>query len=186
MTRSQLEHIIRAASSITGDPEIVIFGSQAVLAQFPDAPEELLRSTEADVFPKNRPELADLVDGSIGELSPFHQTFGYYAHGVGRETAILPEGWEKRLVPISNQNTGGATGWCLEIHDLLLSKYAAGRERDLEFNKEAIRRGLASKARLLDLLRRMPLEQEILERIKNRLEADFEASHGEEKGVETR
>ncbi len=27
---------------------------------------------EADVYPKNHPERSDLIDGSIGELSPFH------------------------------------------------------------------------------------------------------------------
>jgi hypothetical protein len=124
MRRSQLEHIIRAASSITGERDIVILGSQAILGQLPNAPDELLRSMEADVVPRNRPELSDLIDGSIGELSPFHHTFGYYAHGVGGETAVLSAGWKERLVPIANENTGGATGWCLEIHDLLLSKYA--------------------------------------------------------------
>lgn len=40
------------------------------LAQFPDAPDDLLRSMEADIFPRNKPHLADLIDGSIGELSP--------------------------------------------------------------------------------------------------------------------
>jgi len=174
MRRSHLEHIIRAASSITGDMEIVILGSQAILGQFPDAPEGLLRSVEADVFPKNIPELADLIDGSIGELSPFHQTFGYYAHGVGRETAILPRGWEERLVPVSNENTGGAKGWCLELHDLLLSKYAAARERDLDFNREVIRLGLARKERLLELLADMPLDDSRLQRIREYITRDFE------------
>src|SRR2546423_11142619 len=43
-----------------------------------------------------------------------HQTFGYYAHGVGAETAILPAGWRERLVPVQNANTGGGSGLCLE------------------------------------------------------------------------
>src|SRR5580658_2726200 len=50
MLRPQLEHIIRAAAAITGAPEFVIIGSQALLGQFPDAPDELLVSIEADVF----------------------------------------------------------------------------------------------------------------------------------------
>lgn len=33
-----------------------------------------------------------MIDGSIGELSPFHETFGYYAQGVDETTAVLPEG----------------------------------------------------------------------------------------------
>lgn len=98
MTRQQLEHIIRAASMIADDDELVIIGSQSVLGQYPRAPPELLRSMEADVFPKNKPERWDVIDGSIGELSPFHETFGYYAQGVGPETATLPPGWQDRLV----------------------------------------------------------------------------------------
>ena len=87
MTRAQLEHIIRAAGDIASDDEIVIIGSQSILGQFPDAPAALLVSAEADVYPKNHPERSDLVDGSIGEGSPFHDTYGYYAQGVGEETA---------------------------------------------------------------------------------------------------
>jgi hypothetical protein len=44
---------------------------------------------------------------SIGEGSAFHETFGYYATGAGEETAILPEDWRSRLVPILNANTSG-------------------------------------------------------------------------------
>src|SRR5512138_2062153 len=99
MKRAQLEHVIRAAAQIADDEEIVVIGSQAVLGQFPDAPPELLVSNEADVYPKNHPERWELIDGSIGELSPFHETFGYYAQGVQPGTAVLPPGWEERLVP---------------------------------------------------------------------------------------
>lgn len=31
------------------------------------------------------------------------------------------------------ENTGGATGWCLEPHDLAYSKLAVAREKDLTF-----------------------------------------------------
>jgi hypothetical protein len=90
MQRPQLEHVIRAAAGITGTAEIVVIGSQSLLAQFPAPPPKLLVSMEADVFTLRSAEDADLIDGSIGEGSPFHQTFGYYAHGVSVETAILP------------------------------------------------------------------------------------------------
>ncbi|MDA8348362.1 MAG: hypothetical protein M0038_06110, partial [Pseudomonadota bacterium] len=83
MKRSELEHIIRAAGAIANDREVIVIGSQSVLGQFPDAPTALLVSAEADVFPKNHPELADLIDGSIGEGSSFHELYGYYAQGVG-------------------------------------------------------------------------------------------------------
>jgi len=133
MTRTQLEHIIRAASAITGEADIVIVGSQSILGSFADAPEALLASREADVFPLAAPEAADLIDGCIGELSPFDQTFGYYAHGVGPETSVLPTGWQDRLVPLQNVNTGSGTGLCLEPHDLAVAKLIAGRPKDLDF-----------------------------------------------------
>ena len=126
MTRTQLEHIIRAASAITGEADLVIVGSQAILASFPDAPASLLVSREADIYPLHNPEAADLIDGSIGELSPFDETFGYYAHGVGPNTAILPQGWQQRLVTLQNQNTGQGRGLCLEPHDLAASKLKEG------------------------------------------------------------
>src|SRR6266851_967339 len=42
---------------------------------------------EADLYPRYRSELAELIEGSLGELSPFHQTFGYRADGVSPNTA---------------------------------------------------------------------------------------------------
>jgi hypothetical protein len=152
MHRQQLEHIIRAAAGITGASEFVIVGSQAVLGQFPQAPEELLVSIEADVFSLRDPADSDLIDGSIGEGSPFHQTFGYYAHGVSQETAVLPGGWRERLVPVRNQNTGGGTGLCLEIHDLAVSKLVAGREKDVAFIGGLLRHHLVQAAIIRDRL----------------------------------
>ena len=72
MNRAALEHIVRAAAAACGEREIVIIGSQAVLGQFPHAPETLLASLDADVFPRYAPDKSDLIDGAIGELSMFH------------------------------------------------------------------------------------------------------------------
>ncbi|MDR1421542.1 MAG: hypothetical protein LBI64_01595 [Coriobacteriales bacterium] len=77
--------------------------------------------------------LADLVDGSIGELSLFHDTFGVYAQGVDETTAILPSGWKDRLVTLCNENTGAGEGLCLEPYDLCASKLCAFREKDLQY-----------------------------------------------------
>jgi hypothetical protein len=158
MTRVDLEHIIRAAAEIANDDEIVVIGSQAILGSFPDAPKELLVSQEADVFPRKRPERADLIDGSIGEGSPFHDAYGYYAQGVDSTTAILPKGWQERLVPVRNDNTRGNTGWCLEPHDLVVSKAVAGREKDLDFLAVAARNRLVDKSLLLARLERTEVD----------------------------
>src|SRR4051812_40738361 len=152
MQRHQLEHIIRAATGITGADRFIIIGSQAVLGQFPAAPAELLVSMEADLFSPRDHADADLVEGSIGEGSPFHTTFGYYAHGVGPDTAVLPGGWQDRLVPLHNSNTGGGTGLCLEVHDLAVSKLVAGREKDISFIEALLRYRLVRSSVLLDRL----------------------------------
>ena len=139
MLRSELEHVIRASGAIASDNEIVVVGTQAILGQFPDAPVKLIVSMEADIYPKNKPELADKIDGAIGEGSSFHAEFGYYAQGVGPETSVLPREWDRRLVSVSPENTDGTTGLCLEVHDLAISKYVAGRRKDLAFNRELAR-----------------------------------------------
>jgi hypothetical protein len=134
MTRDQLEHAIRAACDVSKDTEVWIFGSQAILGEFPNAPESLRASIEVDVQPKNRPETVDEVDGALGELSMFHQTHGFYVHGISIESTILPDGWEQRTVSVNDPiATHGNTGWCLEAHDLAASKLAAYREKDREF-----------------------------------------------------
>jgi hypothetical protein len=90
MNRIQLEHIIRAARQISDDPEIIVVGSQAIHAQTMKLPLIAFQSVEADVYPRNHPERADQIDAAIGELSVFHRTHGYYAHGISPNTAILP------------------------------------------------------------------------------------------------
>lgn len=159
MTRAQLEHIIRAACTIADDDELIIIGSQAVLGQFPYAPDELLVSVEADVYPKHHPERSDLIEGAIGELSMFHETFGYYADGVGPATATLPEDWERRLVSIRGPGTANYTGWALEIHDLLISKLVAYREKDRRFVRAAVTHGLAAVDTLTARLSRTAVDE---------------------------
>lgn len=105
MNRSQLEHLIRAAAALTNEYEIMVIGSQSILGAVPHAPPELLVSMEADLCPWQRPELSDLIDGTIGELSPFQHRFGYYAQGVGPDTAVLPAGWQDRRVKVQNAGT---------------------------------------------------------------------------------
>lgn len=103
----------------------------------------------------------DLIGGSIGEGSPFHQTLGYCAHGVEADTAVLPQGWRERLVPVRNENTGGGTGLCLEVHDLAVSKLVAGGEKDLEFVAALLRHRLVDSKTTLDRSAQtaVPMEQ---------------------------
>jgi hypothetical protein len=173
VTRRQLEHVIRAAADIAEDDEIVVLGSQAILGQVPAAPAELLVSTEADVYPRNHPERTDLIDGSIGEGSPFHDTYGYYARGVGETTAVLPNGWQDRLVRVCNANTRGATGSCVEVHDLVLAKLVAGRDKDLRFARDVARHRPACLEVLLERVDWLPVSAQVQELVRGRVLAVF-------------
>jgi len=99
------------------------FGVRKSILSMPRAPgDEALRAGSRDpcagdiaaadtiVYPFNYPERWDVIDGSIGELSPFHDTFGYYAQGVEEGTAILPEGWKRRLIEVHGPGTRGVRG----------------------------------------------------------------------------
>ncbi len=127
--------MIRAAGDVLGEDTVVIIGSQAILASFDEAslPSAATRSVEADILPLDDADgsKADLIDGVLGELSQFDETFGYHGDGVSIETAVLPKDWGARLIPFKNVNTNGVTGLCLERHDLCVAKLAAFREKDL-------------------------------------------------------
>lgn len=158
MKRSDLEHILRASKSITGENEFVVIGSQSILGAFPDAPRELRQSMEADLYPRHKPELAGLVEGSLGELSTFEQTFGYRCDGVSPDTAVLPPDWESRLIPVQNPNTDGAIGWCLDPHDLAYSKLAARRQKDLAFVSALLNFKMIRLSRLHQLIELAPAD----------------------------
>lgn len=144
MKRKDFDHAIRAAGAVLGETELLIIGSQAVHASMPEPiPQEAERSIEVDVVPLEDPDgsKADLIDGSIGEASLFQQTFGFYAQGVSETTAVLPDGWRARLVRYESLGTGGVVAWCLELHDLWISKAIAGRPKDFEFCRALQRLG---------------------------------------------
>ncbi len=150
MRREDFEHVVRASADIVND-EIVVIGSQAIHGQYRDPPEALLMSRELDVYPKTAPERAGEIDGAIGDGSLFDRTYGYYAYGVGPETPVAPAGWENRLVRIEvpgHKRGSTVVAWCMEIHDLVLSKLAAGRPHDLDFSLEAIRAELVDREQL--------------------------------------
>ena len=177
MTRPQLEHVVRAAAAITGDDEIVVIGSTSILGQFPDAPPEMLGSIEADVFPRNHPERFELID-VIGEMSRFQETFGYYADPVQHDLPKLPTGWQDRLISVPVEGSGRVRGLCLEVHDLVVSKYVASREKDREFNRSAIRHGLVQRDVLLGRLDVTSLDPSVKQILQQQIEADFVAALG--------
>lgn len=161
MRKPDFDHVIAAAVDISGEREIVVIGSQAILASVEDPPAALVESMELDVYPLNDPAKAEEIDASLGDGSPFQGTFGFYAHGVGPETVKAPAGWEERLikvaVPPRPAQKVEPVAYCLELHDLVLAKCAAGRERDWDYAREMLNRELVELDELLDRIGDMPV-----------------------------
>lgn len=148
MRREEFDHAVRAAGAVLSADSLLVIGSQAIHASLDSGlPVEAERSVEVDIVPLNDAEgqLADLIDGSIGEASIFHESFGYYAQGVSETTAVLPAGWRERLVRYQTPTTGGVVALCLEPHDLWISKAIAGRDKDVEFCAALLAWGLVSR-----------------------------------------
>lgn len=163
MQRKDLEHLLRASGRILEEDMIIVIGSQSILGKFSDPPEELTRSIEANLIAKNHPSRTDQLN-VIGEGSHFHQQYGYYADPVDLNTAILPRDWKSRLITVKTEGTGGITGLCLDPHDLLISKVAAYREKDIEFAKVMIKNRMVDHDKLLALAQKVINPETDLER----------------------
>lgn len=169
MNRHELEHLIRASGAITEEYEFVVIGSQSILGKIPYPEPEFKMSAEADIYPRYAPELAEKIEGVLGEGSEFHLSNGFYAQGVGPETAVLPLGWEERLWKVQNGNTDSFIGWCLDVDDLFISKAAAARPKDQDFCVGLLRRGHVTLERALELAPTMPLESDDIARLVARI-----------------
>lgn len=173
MKKQQVDHVLRAAGRITGEKEFVIVGSQALHGKHPDLANDIVRSAGIDLIAGGAVSRTDWLN-AIGQDSPFHEQFGYYADPVDETAAVLPRGWKGRLVNLPPGDTEGVKGLCLDPHDFAIAKYVARREKDVAFTRELARRGIVGRERLLDLLARTAVGADTRERIRADIEADFE------------
>lgn len=176
MDPQHFDHVVAAAAEVTGLDEFVVIGSQAILGSYSHAPELMLQSLEVDIYPLRDPEAADLIDGALGDGSQFHLAYGYYAHGVGPETAKAPRGWQERLVkrlvrPRPASKRTAVVAWCLEPHDLVLSKCAAGRERDWDYAAEALKADIVQGDVLAARVQDLPIADALRLRVDTTLRA---------------
>jgi len=167
--RSEFELLLREAGALCRESDFIVFGSQAVLGWLEKPPRSLLVSFEADLYPRNHPAAAILIRPRLGLNSPFHRQHGFYADSVTPELATFPDGWTDRLIPFSNQNTGGVTAWCVEIHDITVSKLAAGRPKDVRYILALLRHKLIAVKMLRERIDLLPSESD-----QRRLHAGFD------------
>ena len=173
--REHFDHVVAAAANILNEDEFVVVGSQAILGSHPDAPGELLRSIDVDIYPLSGSDDAIMIDGALGDGSPFHRTNGYHAHTVGPETAKAPAGWRDRLVRVERpprpRSRRRPVALCLEPHDLVLAKCVANRDRDWQFARDALVTGIVQRDLLLSRVDGLPVDAEDRRRIRAMLAA---------------
>jgi len=163
VNRDDLAHALRAAATVTGESQFVVVGSTAIFGSFHQrlTEERLTLSVEADLVPASDPAgaKADQLDGSLGEFSQFHRQFGFYVDGVEAATALVPQGWESRVVPFAPKGANGVIGWCLHPTDLAASKAIANRPKDHEFIRAAINGRLVGPVALADAINRLDVPE---------------------------
>lgn len=154
MNKSQLEHIIRASSEIVNDYEFVIVGSQSVLGHNIPTCGAINRSMEADMFPFNNYDERGYLE-CIGELSEFHQNYGYYVDPVDKEVIFLPCNYLNRVQKIQNENTNGKIAYCISPLDLSVAKSMALRDKDKEVLYFFLKNNIVKKDDLIEEVKKL-------------------------------
>jgi hypothetical protein len=175
MTREQLADVLGWVSRIAKTRDVVVFGSQSILGSYSEdqLPPEATGSMEVDITFFDDPDdnKSGLVDAAIGELSDFHNEFGYYPQGVSITTAFLPEGWRDRLVPYETSRTKPGRGLCLEPHDCILAKLVRFDEKDVEFAAALVKAGLIDLDTLAERAGTLSTHPARIERIRDWIDA---------------
>lgn len=175
MNRQQFEHVLRAVSRIAQDADVLVIGSQSILGTYTEdeLPIEATGSMEVDAAFFDDPDemKSGVVDATIGELSSFHNEFGYYPQGVSVNTGVFPEGWRDRLVVYETAATAPGRGLCLEPHDCVVSKLVRFEEKDQNFAEALVAAGLIDLDILTERLATLPAGKPFIERIGNWINA---------------
>jgi hypothetical protein len=161
MRRAEIEEAIAVACKITRQREVYVIGSQAILGSYTEdeLPPLTTASVEVDIAPA-----VDIMDGLVatlmeadyGEDSSWHAEHGWYIQGVERGTAVLPDGWEDRLVELRPAESKKIRGLCLSPYDLCVAKLARLDTRDQEFVDSLIDAELIDPHRLRSFVDRVP------------------------------
>jgi hypothetical protein len=143
MQLDQFFHIARASCAVANVEYVAVFGSNAILPWLNDLgirnmtefipPENVSRELDLCVGDGKDDRLNTLVDGTIGELSQFDETFGIYAHPNPIEGLFhAPSSWQKRI-RVETEPVSHTKIIVPHYLDLTVSKIIAGRPKDILF-----------------------------------------------------
>jgi hypothetical protein len=150
--RDEFRDALRSAAEITGDRDLVVIGSQSIHGAFAPAvlPATATASGEVDIMAAH-----DIEGDKTWLLAGRGGGWGDRAEidGVDITTATLPEGWADRLIAFPlDDRPDCVIGWCLDPHDLIVSKVVAGRDKDRQFIEAVVGANLIDPAVSLERL----------------------------------
>ena len=148
LRRDDIDHILRAAASITNHRRFVVIGTGAVIITARHIPAAMRLTPEIDLYADGiaDPEpVSDLIDATIGHGSMFHRTFHYYGDGVSPNTAIMPADWRLRATEYTPPD-GSVTAVCPSADDIAIAKLTAWRDKDRDWLHDAVRSGIVNLA----------------------------------------
>lgn len=144
----------RAARSIAAHFEadtVIVVGSQAILIDWPDAPERLRLTPEIDIYPGNNRaweaanpglEASEEINGLFGVMSLFEEQYGFYLDGVDEHTAKMPADWMSRARTAMIDVYGRpAILLCPAMEDIAVSKLLRFVEKDRDFIQDCVNAG---------------------------------------------
>ena len=156
-------HAVRAAGNVAEENRVIVFGSNAII---PWLNQKMNFETSEDIditfFDDTSEEKTTDVDGSLGESSLFHKTFGFWIHGVPIDENRFPKGWKERLVKIDDEEClEGKVAYVLSPSDLAAVKLAAGRDKDFPFIENLLYYNIVDDDTVRDCINLLPQRKEI-------------------------
>ncbi|KQO98698.1 DUF6036 family nucleotidyltransferase [Leifsonia sp. Leaf264] len=144
----ELAMAARRAAELTDSSELLLVGSQAIVAMYKPAqiPGEATMSAELDVVARSREDHFRITE-ELGEMSEFHQEHGFYVQAVRNDLISRVQGWEERAARIEvASGDRDVAVWCMDVNDLCLSMLAAERTKDVLYVNAMLQDGLADRA----------------------------------------
>src|ERR1041384_613146 len=118
MTLSEFENLLRRAGELARERDFFLIGSQALRGTCSVIPRDFPKTFEADLYPRRCPEAWAFLRRQLGRTSHFSKKQGYWLDCANPGLSTLPDGWDKRLVPVRPPRHRGATAWRLAPHGL--------------------------------------------------------------------
>jgi hypothetical protein len=104
---ADFDRAVRAFANHFKTDTVIVIGSQAVLANWAEAPMEIRLSREIDAYPANAREweeenrgleASEEINVFFGAGSLFETSADFYIAGVDEKTAQLPPDWKERSI----------------------------------------------------------------------------------------